>query len=71
MLKIYLIARKFIIYKSTRYVIGLIYLEALDKHDNVNYRCIMTDAYPLQLGAVSFGYENADVMKFNAQFRYR
>ena len=51
--------------------IGLIYLEALDKYDNVNYRCVMTDAYPLQLGAVSFGYENQDVMKFNAQFRYR
>ncbi len=51
--------------------IGLIYLEMLDKHDNVNYRCVMTDAFPLQLGAVTVGYENADVMKFNAQFRYR
>lgn len=50
---------------------GVILIEMLDKHDFVNYRCIMTDAFPLQLGVVNVGYENADVMKFNAQFRYR
>ena len=50
---------------------GVILLEMLDKNDFVNYRCIMTDAFPLQLGVINVGYENADVMKFNAQFRYR
>ena len=50
---------------------GVILLEMLDKYDNVNYRCIMTEAFPLQLGVINVGYENADVMKFNAQFRYR
>jgi hypothetical protein len=50
---------------------GVILIEMLDKHDFVNYRCIMTDAFPLQLGVVNVGYENAYVMKFNAQFRYR
>ena len=50
---------------------GIIYLEALDNRDNVNYRCIMTDAFPVQLASVSFGYANTDVVKFNAQFRYR
>lgn len=50
---------------------GVILIEMLDKNDFVNYRCIMTDAFPLQLGVVNVGYENADVMKFNAQFRYR
>ena len=50
---------------------GVILLEMLDKNDFVNYRCIMTDAFPLQLGVINVGYDNADVMKFNAQFRYR
>ena len=50
---------------------GLIYLEALDNTDGVNYRCIMTDAFPVQLGVVNFGYANSEVQKFNAQFRYR
>ena len=50
---------------------GVILLEMLDKNDFVNYRCIMTDAFPLQLGVINVGYENTDVMKFNAQFRYR
>ena len=43
----------------------------LDKNDLVNYRCIMTDAFPLQLSVVNLGYENSDITKFNAQFRYR
>ena len=50
---------------------GVILLEMLDKNDFVNYRCIMTDAFPLQLGVINVGYENTDVTKFNAQFRYR
>ena len=50
---------------------GVILLEMLNKYDQVNYRCIMTDAFPLQLGVINVGYENTDVMKFNAQFRYR
>lgn len=50
---------------------GLIYVEALDKQDNVNYRCVMTDAFPVQLGVVNLGNENGDITKFNAQFRYR
>ena len=50
---------------------GIILVEMLDRQDNVNYRCIMTEAFPLQLGVVNVGYENTDVMKFNAQFRYR
>ena len=50
---------------------GVILLEMLDKNDFVNYRCIMTDAFPFQLGVINVGYENTDVMKFNAQFRYR
>ena len=50
---------------------GIIYLEALDKYDSVNYRCLMSDAFPVQLGQVSFGYQNSDIAKFNAQFRYR
>ena len=29
--------------------VGIIMLEMLDKRDLVNYRCIMTDAFPLQL----------------------
>ena len=50
---------------------GIIMLEMLDKNDLVNYRCVMTDAFPLQLSVVNLGYENADITKFNAQFRYR
>ena len=50
---------------------GVILLEMLNRYDQVNYRCIMTEAFPLQLGVINVGYENADVMKFNAQFRYR
>ena len=50
---------------------GVILVEMLNKYDQVNYRCIMTDAFPLQLGVINVGYENTDVMKFNAQFRYR
>ena len=50
---------------------GVIFLEALDKQDRTNYRCIMTDAFPVQLGQVSFGYTNSEPAKFNAQFRYR
>ncbi len=50
---------------------GIIYLEALDKFDNVNYRCIMVDAFPVQLAQVAFGYATSDIAKFNAQFRYR
>ena len=50
---------------------GVILLEMLNRYDQVNYRCIMTDAFPLQLGVINVGYENTDVMKFNAQFRYR
>ena len=50
---------------------GLIYLEALDKYDKTNYRCAMTDAFPVQLGQVAFGTANTDIQKFNAQFRYR
>ena len=50
---------------------GLIYVEALDKQDNVNYRCVMVDAFPIQLGVVNLGNENAEITKFNAQFRYR
>ena len=51
--------------------VGIIMLEMLDKRDLVNYRCIMTDAFPLQLSVVNLGYENSDITKFNAQFRYR
>ena len=50
---------------------GIIMVEALDKRDNVNYRCVMTDAFPVQLGVVNLGNENGDITKFNAQFRYR
>jgi len=50
---------------------GIIMVEALDRQDNVNYRCVMTDAYPVQLGQVTLGNENGDITKFNAQFRYR
>ena len=50
---------------------GVIMVEALDKRDNVNYRCVMTDAFPVQLGVVTFGNADADITKFNAQFRYR
>lgn len=50
---------------------GVIMVEALDKQDNVNYRCVMTDAFPVQLGVVNLGNENGDITKFNAQFRYR
>jgi|TARA_B100001093_G_scaffold492276_1_gene533241 hypothetical protein len=50
---------------------GIIMVEALDKQDNVNYRCVMTDAFPVQLGVVNLGNENGDITKFNAQFRYR
>ena len=31
----------------------------------------MTDAFPVQLGQVSFGYTNSEPAQFNAQFRYR
>ena len=31
------------------------------KNDLVNYRCVMTDAFPLQLSVVNLGYENADI----------
>ena len=50
---------------------GVIYVEALDKFDNVNYRCVMTDAFPVQLGVVNISNESGDITKFNAQFRYR
>ena len=40
---------------------GIIYLEALDKYDKTNYRCIMTDAFPVQLGQVSFEIGRAHV----------
>lgn len=50
---------------------GIIMVEALDKQDNVNYRCVMTDAFPVQLGVINLGNENGDITKFNAQFRYR
>ena len=50
---------------------GVIMVEALDKQDNVNYRCVMTDAFPVQLGVVNLGNESGDITKFNAQFRYR
>ena len=50
---------------------GVIYLEQLDKYNNVNYRCIMVDAFPVQLAQMSFGYASSDIAKFNAQFRYR
>ena len=50
---------------------GVIMVEALDKYDNVNYRCVMTDAFPVQLGVVNLGNESGDITKFNAQFRYR
>ena len=43
----------------------------LDKFDNVNYRCVMTDAFPVQLGVVNLSNESGDITKFNAQFRYR
>jgi hypothetical protein len=50
---------------------GVVYVEMLDKYDNVNYRCIMVEAFPIQLSVVNLGYEVSDTMKFNAQFRYR
>ena len=50
---------------------GVIYLEMLDKYDNVNYRCMMVEAFPTQLSVVNLGYEQSDILKFNAQFRYR
>ena len=50
---------------------GVIMVEALDKYDNVNYRCVMTDAFPVQLRVVNLGNESGDITKFNAQFRYR
>ena len=44
---------------------GVIYLEQLDKYNNVNYRCIMVDAFPVQLAQMSFGYASSDIAKFN------
>lgn len=51
--------------------VGIILLEMLDSQDLVNYRCVMTDAFPLQLSVVNLGYANTDMTKFNAQFRFR
>ena len=50
---------------------GIIIVEALNQNLRPNYRCMMIDAFPVQLGVVNFGFANADVVKFNAQFRYR
>jgi len=50
---------------------GVIYVEALNKAGRVNYRCIMTDAFPVQIGVSALSQESADVLKFNTQFRYR
>ena len=50
---------------------GIIYVEALDNMGGVNYRCLMADAFPTQLGVINFGYANNEVQKFNCQFRYR
>ena len=50
---------------------GIIYVEALNMHGRPNYRCMMADAFPMQLGVINLGYANTDILKFNAQFRYR
>lgn len=50
---------------------GIIIVEALGKNDRVNYRCIMTDAYPVQIGVSTLSQESSDILKFNTQFRYR
>ena len=50
---------------------GIIYVEALNMHGRPNYRCIMTDAFPVQLGVINLGYGNNEIAKFNTQFRYR
>ena len=31
----------------------------------------MSDAFPVQLAQIAMGYQNSEVTKFNAQFRYR
>ncbi len=50
---------------------GVIMMEAMDKYNNVNYRCIMADAYPIQIGVMSMSQDSSDILKFNCQFRYR
>ena len=50
---------------------GVIYVEALNGIGRVNYRCMMADAFPSQLGVINLGYANSEIAKFNAQFRYR
>ena len=51
--------------------VGLIYVEALDNMGAVNYRCVLNDAFPMQLGVINFGYANNELAKFNCQWRYR
>lgn len=50
---------------------GVILVEALNKADRVNFRCLMTDAYPIQIGVSSLSQESSDILKLSCQFRYR
>ena len=50
---------------------GVILVEALRKSGGVNYRCVMSDAFPVQMGVINFGYANSELAKFNCQWRYR
>jgi len=50
---------------------GTIYLEQLDKYGQVIYRCVLADAWPLQLGQLQFSSGSGDFTKCNAQFMYR
>ena len=50
---------------------GVILVEALSKSDRVNFRCLMTDAYPIQIGVSSLSQESSDILKLSCQFRYR
>ena len=50
---------------------GVILVEALRKYGGGNYRCIMSDAYPVQMGVLNFGYANSELAKFNCQWRFR
>ena len=50
---------------------GVVIVEALDMIGRPNYRCIMSDAFPVQMGVINLGYANSEIAKFNVQMRYR
>ena len=51
---------------------GMLYLEQLDMYDQVTYRGILVDAWPMQMGVMQFSADSVnDVQTMTAQFNYR